>query len=800
VLYALMALVLFGAGLLPGRTLSASDYLWSATPWDASPPADVPGLGSNFEQADATQVFQPALQVVRASLPHVPLWDPAMLSGRPLIADPQTAMFSPFSLPAYLLPFWTSLAVTAMLKLLVAAMGGYLLGRTIGMRPAGATLTGLVFGFGLWSVTWVPWTTMGVWPFLPWLCLLCELCLRRPGPLPVAGLATAVGLQFFGGHPSSSVQILAAVAAFFLVRWVGDPSLRERIPARMLALGAGAVAGTALAAAMLVPFGELLLRSADLEARTGASALLHQEPRTLLGIFLHDYWGHGRTAQLFGAQQQERAYYVGALSLMLAAAALILRPRRARVAVAIAGAAALMVATGLPPLYDLVVRLPGLEAANNGRVAVVAVLALAVLAGWGLDDLCAARPAGRRRHLVVGATVVLLAAPALAVAGHLRADALWPALRVAWGSADPLGGIASSVTGGVAELLKVASLMEWLVVAAAAAALVALRLAGRLGAATFAALALAMVAADLLNAGVGHNPVIRTDHARQPTTAAIRFLQRQRPARFVGLRPTAAVALTTPLPPNVAMRYEGLYDARGYVLPTEKRYFRLWKTGIADDPGCYYFVCTLLPSPRPPSLRALGLLGVRHLLQNRGDAPQRGLPLAYAGRDARIYRNPHALPRSFLVDRQRVVAGEDAALAAVTSPRFAARDVAITERRIPGIADLRAAPAGTSPAGTSVVEHDGRERVVVRAEARRPALLVLGDTWYPGWKATVDGVEAPIRRVDYVLRGVRVPSGAHRVEFRYEPLSWRVGWIASLLALAGVALAAVVGLRRARAH
>ena len=50
------------------------------------------------------------------------------------------------------------------------------------------------------------------------------------------------------------------------------------------------------------------------------------------------------------------------------------------------------------------------------------------------------------------------------------------------------------------------------------------------------------------------------------------------------------------------------------------------------------------------------------------------------------------------------------------------------------------------------------------------SLLVLTDVHYPGWKATVDGEPAQIERVDYLLRGVRVPAGSHRVEFSYEPL------------------------------
>lgn len=76
--------------------------------------------------------------------------------------------------------------------------------------------------------------------------------------------------------------------------------------------------------------------------------------------------------------------------------------------------------------------------------------------------------------------------------------------------------------------------------------------------------------------------------------------------------------------------------------------------------------------------------------------------------------------------------------------------------------------------------------------------MVLTDVHYPGWKATVDGQPADIARVDYLLRGVVVPAGHHRVEFAYEPLSWRIGWIVSLVALLGLIAVTAVALTRRR--
>jgi hypothetical protein len=145
------------------------------------------------------------------------------------------------------------------------------------------------------------------------------------------------------------------------------------------------------------------------------------------------------------------------------------------------------------------------------------------------------------------------------------------------------------------------------------------------------------------------------------------------------------------------------------------------------------------------------------------------------------------------VDRQVVVDGGAAARAAVTAEGFPARTVAVTEERLPG---LREGAAGGSPPGAARIVDYRDERVSVDTDADRRALLVLTDSWFPGWKASVDGDEVPIERVDYLIRGVPVPAGKHRVEFRYEPASWRAGWIVSLLALVAILAAAGVGWRR----
>src|SRR4051812_21563788 len=178
VLYALLAVALYAPALLPGRTLSSSDFLWTAAPWASERPAGVRPFGSNYELVDSAVQFQPWLEHSRARLPAPPLWNPHVGLGRPFLANAQSAWLSRFSLPAYLLPFWWSLGVIAVLKVFAAAFGTFLLARALAMGYAGSLLAGLVYGFSLYFVVWISWPQTGVWALLPWLLLLAELALR----------------------------------------------------------------------------------------------------------------------------------------------------------------------------------------------------------------------------------------------------------------------------------------------------------------------------------------------------------------------------------------------------------------------------------------------------------------------------------------------------------------------------------------------------------------------------------------------------------------------------------------------
>jgi uncharacterized membrane protein YfhO len=65
------------------------------------------------------------------------------------------------------------------------------------------------------------------------------------------------------------------------------------------------------------------------------------------------------------------------------------------------------------------------------------------------------------------------------------------------------------------------------------------------------------------------------------------------------------------------------------------------------------------------------------------------------------------------------------------------------------------------------------------------ALFVLNDTYFPGWKAFVNGKRAKIYRADYTFRAIPLNAGTHQVEFIYDPMSFKLGAGMTLLGILG---------------
>ncbi|MEM9557359.1 MAG: hypothetical protein AAGC60_24080 [Acidobacteriota bacterium] len=193
-------------------------------------------------------------------------------------------------------------------------------------------------------------------------------------------------------------------------------------------------------------------------------------------------------------------------------------------------------------------------------------------------------------------------------------------------------------------------------------------------------------------------------------------------------------------------------------------------------------------------LDALALLGGRFaVVQHQMEAyrtffERHGWRAAFGAQGVTVYESPTApgervflaslieapgLPSDWALDNRRQATTTDRVLLA------AARTAGV---------DLEPRRRPQTPGSARLVV-DRAERLVIETRAARPAVLVIADTWHPGWRVTVDGEPAHLGRVDEVLRGVVVPAGYHRVELAYTPRGRNAG-----LAIAGLTVLVLLGL------
>ncbi|HEX7289520.1 MAG TPA: YfhO family protein [Conexibacter sp.] len=822
-LLGLLVLVYLWPALVQGELLSPISVLYGSTPWTSFAPDDLGGY-LNPLLSDVPTADYPWRFLVRSMLHDgaFPSWNPYVFGGIPLWSNPQTGLFSLFSLPLWILPLNYGIGVGAALKLWAAGFGTWLLVRELRLGFLPALLAGVCFSFSAIQIVWLTHDTLpAVAALLPWMLWLVERIFRggRLGALIGLAVATAVGLG--GGHPGMQVHLLAAVAAYALLRAAfmpRDAALGERL--RPLAVAAGGLAlGVLLVGVMLLPEALSSRGTVGTASRAHGRGTLPgtQMPLTTIRTVLFpDWWGRpsgfeGREPITVLApglavpvNYNERAFYAGAVGLLLALVGTCARGGWRRkgpfVALAFLG---LAIPLHFPGLWQLITHLPAFDQVQNQRLHFVWALGLAVLAAFGLQAMLE-RPAGDRWRLGIGVGAVALGVVALVAAGP-SAAAL----------GDTLTHFATGREFHSDAVLALTSVAWYLLFAVGVG--VALLAAHRRPARRtwIAAGVVLLAAADMLHFAIDYQPIAPASKAIPPRTDAIAFLQRHRDeGRIFGIE--------TALPNDWSLTY-GLRDVRGYDPPQpSQRFARLWRTVEGQYPD---WVSFRFDGLSPEALRLLSVLGARYVVAQPGsqlpgeadagpeEAPVgedaeafRALRKAYDGIDARVFANARAAPRALVPARVQVVSGEAEARGVLLEGGFDPRRDALVERGAEGTAALAAlGPLERVSAGASgrvSVQDRSAASVAIRARLSRPGLVVLNDSFAPGWSVRVDGRDAPPVRVNEVMRGVAVGAGTHEIAWTYRVPGLRAGAAlsaAGLLLLAGLAGALLARRRRVSA-
>jgi hypothetical protein len=175
----------------------------------------------------------------------------------------------------------------------------------------------------------------------------------------------------------------------------------------------------------------------------------------------------------------------------------------------------------------------------------------------------------------------------------------------------------------------------------------------------------------------------------------------------------------------------------------------------------------------------MDLLGIRYVL-TFGDMPRKKFRLL-GGSTAKVFENPTAVAPVYLAAGADFIP-ETEALAYVrhssvpSGGRILVHDPSL------------ARPVVLDPGAHAEIISQAPGRMSVQVNGAQPHWLVSTEAWDAGWRAAVNGLKSPVRRVNLIQNAVEVPAGSSLVEFDYRPPGFRWALALSLLAWLWVAL------------
>lgn len=744
----------------PGDLLISEYSPWRHSSFLGYNPGSYPNKAQYF---DTLRQIYPWKTLAIESLRNgvFPLWNPYNFSGAPLLANFQSSVFYPLNFLYFLLPqiwAWSSLII---LQPFLAFLFTFYYARKIGISRTGSFFTSLSFSFSSFMSVWLEYNTIGhaiLW--LPLILLSLEKLFDKDTATWSLILVASLASSVFAGH----IQLFAYLFIFVLI--YSFARLRRVsffvISLLILSLGIGAV--------QLVPGIELITQAA--RSAHAYDFMLNKillQGWQLVMLFVPDFFGNPATRNYW----TQDAYvgdviYLGLTPLLFVTIALFSK-KNFFVKFFMFSAVVLFILITLNPLTELVykVNLPFLSSSASNLLVFLICFSLSILCGFGVD-IFLKNKYFFKKYLKIFAPLILLFLLLWAVVLILP--------RLHWFSWENNLSI-SSHNLTYSTIILVIALMLLLLTFINSKVKYAVVM-----------LLLFLTAFDLWRFFHKFNPFSPPEFTF-PQSSVFEFLKKNNGInRFWGYGNAAIEA-------NFATQYS-VFSPDGYDPLYPRRYGEFIQSSregkiqtqfnsqtrsdafIAPGFGESYLI------ENKSRLRILDALGVRYVLDRYENASsQKTFPLdrfslVYEESGWKIFENKKAVPRIFLSDDYKVFSNikefENIFFADSFDP---AKTILLEEDPI----GLRVGKDNKVNSVKLISYLPNEIKIDVGTDSDK--LLFLSDTYYPGWKAYVDGKETRIYRADYAFRAVIVPQGSRVVKFLYAPLSFKAGYSISFLSI-----------------
>ncbi len=679
---------------------------------------------------------------------QIPLWDPHLWLGAPLLGQAQPGTAYPLNWLLFLIPEshghirmealqWYFVAIHYM-----AALFCFLLCRDLGCSRAASLIAGLVFSLAgyVGTTDWPQMVNGAVW--FPLVLLFLLRAARGVRPLSSAALAgCSLGLAWLSGHHQVPIYTTLTVTGVWLYYICREGRINWVVVrlAVVMAIFMGLVGALQILPAQ--EYGHLAQRWVS-----ASSPIQWDQP---VPYSVHQKFSLGNIALLailFPAFSRNADPFIGvvAASLVLLGVALCWKQHVVKLFAAI-GIGALVYSLGFNSVFHgfLYAVVPMLEKARVPSMAVVAFsVAAAVLAAFGFDHFARFRNSVWTSRIVTGLLGFGLLTFTLLL-GAMFAN------KLEW-AADDRVALTAFVT-----LLLAALLYAWRT--------------GNVSGKQASVLLIMLLLLELGN-NSGYALVDRSDTTRMAdldkvwSNGDIADFLHQQPGPFRVETTTDALSASWGEYHNFDVILANTASAANNVVKNTE--WHTWQARL--------------------------LFGVRYSLGSKPPYAD-SIDRFTAASGIKVYENPTAFPRAWAVHEVIPTKTNVDGLMVISTRLQELHSKAFSLEQIPSLEQC------STPDEVSTVSYRA-EHVTLRANMACQGMLVLSDAFYPGWNATVDSRPARIFEVDGAIRGVVVPHGTHHVDFRYRPKPVYLGAAFTLAGVIGAVAISLGSRRKARSH
>ncbi len=764
-IFTIIVLLFFFKFFILGKIPLAADLLISEyNPWKQYSflgynPGTFP---SKFQYGDVIHQLYPWKTFTIESFKNLttPLWNPYNFSGHPFLADIQSAVFQPLNLLYLILSQPFAWGLTIALQPFIALMGTYLFGRKIGLKKEAAIFSSIAYAFSLYMTTFLEYNTMGhVIAILPLILYGIELILLKNKFIGILIFSLSIVYAIFAGH----IQLAGFNILFAIIYALFRLSTTKDKLKHSLLLFISFTISLLIASIQLLPTLELLSLAARMNQNYQflIEKLLLQPFQSIL-FFSPDFFGNPATGNYRIADSYPgNSIYIGLATVILAISSIILIKKNNFIKFFIFMSCLFILLFFRNPLSEMFfkINIPFFSTGSPTNAIYLLSFCLSLLAGFGIENL------KNKNKLLLFLSLIIIC----------------------------FLGINSFI---FKDLVNSKNLILSLLLSFAILTILIVNNFNKVKHTIIITIFTIITVIDLFFYFQKFNSFVPKEIIF-PDTKIFSYIQQNSGInRIWGYKDAN-------LEPNFNTQYK-IFSAEGTDPLYPKSYGEIIKASYKGDVNVDFSNQTRSDAiisqhnfgfTNPFRSKILQLTGTKYILDIK-NSTQDNFPIdeyniIYEEALWRVLKDSKAAERIFFAKKLNYYSNSEEFANKFFNSNFnVQQDILIENNSYPkNYLDK----IDNNPK-YKLIEYSPNQ-IIINTQSKTKQILFISDTYYPGWKATVDNQETKIVKTNFAFRSVAIPQGQHTVKMIYNPNSFRNGFYLTILGFAGLVILCILYFR-----